>query len=152
MDQLVGDAAKQRPHTSEATGADNDLVGAPGVRHAGNRLRRGTADELALPVHVVEAGVGRLCGVEGPRRVVDVRLAAAAAPGLRHLPSMDEIQLAVRPDAPDRTRERDVRGRRAVEADDDDGMVWRGQRAENYVLIRGSRRMEVGQRRRTVTT
>ena len=26
MDQLVGDAAKQRPHTSEATGADNDLV------------------------------------------------------------------------------------------------------------------------------
>jgi hypothetical protein len=97
---------------------------------------------------------------------------------LSHACEVGVAQLAVRTDALDSTRERDVRGRRAVEPDEDDGMgtVWaviqastiglwlrryavagslpsgarRVERAENYALTRGSRRMEVSQRPHTV--
>jgi len=116
MDELVGHAAEQRAHAPEPARADDDLVRVAHARHVGDRPGRRRADQLALPADLREAGVGRLGrlqnGVRVLQRAVDVRLEhAPAAPGLGHVPGVDEVQLAARADAADGARQGDVRRR-----------------------------------------
>ena len=110
------------------------------VGDVGDRLCRRSADQLALPRDALQAGVrldgGFHHGLGGRERAVDVRLVGAAtAPRLGDLPGVDEVELAVRADALDGARECNMRGRRAVEADDDAGMGSGWAVIARYLLV-----------------
>ncbi len=60
MDELVGDAAEQRPGAPEAAGADDDLVRLAGRGHAGDRVGGTVGDDLGLPVDALEVLIQRL--------------------------------------------------------------------------------------------
>ena len=60
MDQLVRDAAEQRPGAPEAARADDDLVGLAGGGDAGDRMGGTVGDHLDLPVDALEVLLERL--------------------------------------------------------------------------------------------